>query len=80
MRKSKERTRRSGTGVELETTASENVGVMDHDADFRPDFEAIGDASSRISLGESYSSPHRRSRNKARPQSPELPVSANKLK
>ena len=42
MRKSKERTRRSGTGVELETTASENVGVMDHDADFRPDFEAMG--------------------------------------
>ena len=42
IRKSKERTRRSGTGVELETTASEILGVMDHDADFRPDLEAMG--------------------------------------
>jgi len=42
IRKSKEGTRRSGGGVELETTASENFGVMDHDADFRPDVEAMG--------------------------------------
>ena len=42
IRKSKERTRRSGSGVELETTVSGNLGVMDHDADFRPDLEAMG--------------------------------------
>lgn len=42
IRKSKERTRRSGSGVELETTVSENVGVMDHEDDFRPDLEAMG--------------------------------------
>jgi len=41
-RKSKERTRRFGSGVELETTESENLGVMDHDDDFRPDFETMG--------------------------------------
>ena len=41
-RKGKERTRRSGSGVELETTVSGNLGVMDHDDDFRPDLEAIG--------------------------------------
>jgi len=40
--KSKERTRRFGSGVELETTVSENFGVMDHDDDFRPDLEAMG--------------------------------------
>ena len=39
---SKERTRRSGSGVELETTASVNFGVMDYDADFRPDLDAMG--------------------------------------
>ena len=43
IRKSKERTRRSGSGVELETTVSENLGVMDRDDDFRPDFEAMGE-------------------------------------
>jgi len=42
IRKSKERTRRFGSGVELETTVSENFGVMDHDDDFRPDLEAMG--------------------------------------
>lgn len=42
MRKSKERTRRSRSGVELETTASENFGVMEQDAEFRPDLEAMG--------------------------------------
>lgn len=42
IRKSKERTRRSGRGVELETTGSENLGVMEHDAEFRPDLEAMG--------------------------------------
>ena len=40
--KSKERTRRSGSGVKLETTVSENLGVMDRDDDFRPDLEAMG--------------------------------------
>jgi len=42
IRKSKERTRRSGSEVELETTVSENLGEMEHDADFRPDLEAMG--------------------------------------
>ena len=42
IRKSKERTRRFGSGVELETTVSENFGVMDRDGDFRPDLEAMG--------------------------------------
>jgi len=42
IRNGKERTRRSGSGVELETTASENLGVMDRGDDFRPDLEAIG--------------------------------------
>jgi len=42
IRKSKERTRRFGSGVELETTVGENVGVMDRDDDFRPDLETMG--------------------------------------
>jgi len=42
IRKGKERTRRFGSGVELETTVGENVGVMDRDDDFRPDLETMG--------------------------------------
>ena len=40
MRKSKERTRRSGSGIELEQQRTKRFGVMDHDDDFRLDLDS----------------------------------------